>query len=210
MVNPGQPVPAFSLPDQGGVLVSDQSLRGRWAVVYFYPKDDTPGCTVEACEFTALAGRFQALDAEVLGCSADGAAAHQKFIQKHRLGIRLLTDADRSFMTACGAFGTKMMYGKQVEGVIRSTLLVAPDGSIAHRWATVKAAGHAAQVLAKLEELRGGAAVAAGGPPAVAKPAKAPAKQPTKKVVKQAAKQPTKKSAKKVAKKVAKKPARRR
>ncbi|HZN41519.1 MAG TPA: redoxin domain-containing protein [Planctomycetota bacterium] len=147
--------PPFTLPDQNGTLVSLAGLRGRWIVLYFYPKDDTPGCTIEACDFTASLPDFTDLNAEVLGCSADDAASHTAFINKHRLAIRLLTDADRSVMRAYGAYGKKLLYGKEVEGVIRSTVLIAPDGTVAHHWETVKAEGHAEQVRNKLEELQG-------------------------------------------------------
>jgi len=157
MLQVGQSAPSFSLPDQNGNPVALADLRGRWVVLYFYPKDDTPGCTVEACEFTAALPDFRGLDAEVFGCSADGSDAHLKFIAKFSLGIRLLTDTDKSVMTAYGAYGPKLLYGKQVEGVIRSTVLIAPDGTVAHHWQTVKAAGHAEQVRSKLAELRGGA-----------------------------------------------------
>ena len=198
MLTIGSPAPAFTLPDQDGARVSLQDLRGRWVVLYFYPKDDTPGCTVEACEFTAALPQFRGLDAEVFGCSADGAAAHTKFVAKYKLGIRLLTDADRSVMKTYGAFGTKLMYGKKVEGVIRSTVLIAPDGTVAHHWATVKAAGHAEQVRSKLAELQGGDGAAA------AAPAKAAKKAVTKKAA-PAAKKPVAKTARKAAKKAAKK-----
>src|SRR5678815_909513 len=117
----GSPAPAFSLPDQDGKVVSLPDLAGRWVVLYFYPRDDTPGCTIEACEFTAALPAFRGLDAVVFGCSADAAASHQKFVAKYKLGIGLLTDADRSVMKAYGAWGRKVLYGKQVEGVIRST-----------------------------------------------------------------------------------------
>lgn len=203
MLTIGSPAPAFTLPDQDGKAVALQDLRGRWVVLYFYPKDDTPGCTVEACEFTAALPSFRGLDAEVFGCSADGAAAHTKFVAKYKLGIRLLTDADRSVMKTYGAFGSKLMYGKKVEGVIRSTVLIAPDGTVAHHWATVKAAGHAEQVRGKLAELQGGGGAAAA--PRAAKPA---AKKPVKAAAKKAApaaKKPAAKSAKKTAKKTAKK-----
>ncbi|MBL8754149.1 MAG: peroxiredoxin [Planctomycetes bacterium] len=170
MLEAGSEAPAFSLPDQDGKVVSLQELRGRWVVLYFYPKDDTPGCTVEACEFTAARPALADLDAVVLGCSADNAAAHQKFIAKHRLGITLLTDADRKVMRDYGAYGKKVLYGKETVGVIRSTVLIAPDGRIAHRWATVKAAGHAEHVRARLVELQGGAATKVA-PRAVRKPA---------------------------------------
>lgn len=186
MLKIGAKAPAFTLPDQNGTAVSLAQASGKWVVLYFYPRDDTPGCTVEACEFTAAQPDFRGLDAEVFGCSADGAAAHTKFIQKHRLGIRLLTDADRSVMKAYGAFGKKVMYGKEVEGIIRSTVLIAPDGTVAHHWAKVKAAGHAEQVRARLAELRGGAAPAptpAGkkaAKPAAKVAKKAPSKRPKK------------------------------
>ncbi len=200
MVETGRLAPSFSLPDQDGNAVSLAGLRGRWVVLYFYPKDDTPGCTVEACEFTAALPDFGRLDAVVLGCSADGAAAHTKFIAKHRLGITLLTDADRAVMKAYRAFGKKTMYGKQVEGVIRSTVLIAPDGRIAHHWATVRAAGHAEQVRAKVAELSGAAdpvVLAAKRPkPAAKKPAaKKPAK-PAERVAKPAVAKPASKARK--------------
>jgi len=185
MLKIGQKAPSFSLPDQDGKPVSLADLAGDWVVLYFYPRDDTPGCTVEACEFTAAMPAFRGLTAKVFGCSADGAAAHQKFIAKHRLGITLLTDADRSVMTSYGAYGKKMMYGKPVVGVIRSTVLIAPNGTIAHHWPTVKAAGHAEQVRARLAELQDGGADASAAP---AKPQKkkAPSKKASAKPAKKA------------------------
>jgi peroxiredoxin Q/BCP len=161
MMQAGSPAPAFSLPDQDGKTVSLADLKGRWVVLYFYPRDDTPGCTIEACEFTAKARAFAKLGARVYGCSADGAAAHQKFIAKYDLGVGLLTDVDRAVMTKYGAWGKKVMYGKHVEGVIRSTVVIDPAGRVAHHWAKVKAAGHAEAVLGRLAELQGGAAPAA-------------------------------------------------
>lgn len=193
MLQAGRSAPPFSLPDQDGGLQSLADHRGRWVVLYFYPKDDTPGCTLEACEFTAQLPDFRRLDAEVFGCSADGATAHTKFIAKHRLGITLLTDANRKVMKTYGAYGKKMLYGKQVEGVIRSTVLIAPDGKIAHHWATVRAAGHAAQVLAKLAELSGVAATSPGRVATVEKPAKKVAKKPGKKAARKVAKKTAKK-----------------
>jgi peroxiredoxin Q/BCP len=202
MLTLGAKAPAFTLPDQDGKQVSLQDLRGRWVVLYFYPKDDTPGCTVEACEFTAALPAFRGLDAVVYGCSADGASAHQKFIAKHKLGIGLLTDADKKVMKAYGAYGKKLMYGKEVEGVIRSTALIAPDGVIAHHWPKVKAEGHAEAVRDALAALQGGPAkapAAAAKKPAAKKPAKAPA--PAKKVAAKPA------AAKKAVAKAAAKPA---
>ena len=187
MLTVGRSAPSFSLPDQDGRSVSLRGLRGRWVVLYFYPKDDTPGCTVEACEFTARLPDFSALDAVVLGCSADGAAAHTKFIAKHRLGITLLTGADRKVMQAYGAFGEKKLYGKPVVGVIRSTVLITPDGKVAHHWATVRAAGHAEQVHARLAELQGGVPAVAT-PKGARMPAKKSAEKPRKRVAAKAAK----------------------
>lgn len=151
----GAPAPAFSLPDQDGATVSLESLAGNWVVLYFYPKDDTPGCTTEACEFTATITDFSGLDAVVLGCSPDSPASHRKFIAKHGLKVRLLSDPERTVLSAYGAFGEKKMYGKPVVGVIRSTVIIDPAGKVAAHWPTVKAAGHAATVAARLRELRG-------------------------------------------------------
>lgn len=186
MVKLGAKAPAFTLPDHTGNSVSLASLAGQWVILYFYPRDDTPGCTVEACEFTASMPQFRDLDAVVYGCSADTTASHQKFIQKHKLAVGLLTDADKAVMKSYGAYGKKLMYGKEVEGVIRSTVVIAPDGTVAAHWPKVKAEGHADQVRAKLAELRGGAAVAAAKPAKAAKAAsaraapKATKKQPKK------------------------------
>jgi len=199
MVSIGGKAPSFHLPDQDGNYVSLADLAGQWVVLYFYPRDDTPGCTVEACEFTASIAQFQKRNAVVFGCSADGAAAHQKFIHKHKLGIRLLTDADKSVMNTYGAWGKKVMYGKEVEGVIRSTVLIDPNGNVAWHWAKVSAAGHAAAVASKLAELLGeGSAEAAAAAPAKAKKpaASKPAAKSAKKPVAKAAKKPAAKAAK--------------
>ena len=205
----GSPAPSFCLPDQDGKPVALPDLAGRWVVLYFYPKDDTPGCTVEACEFTAAMPAFRGLDAVVYGCSADAASAHQKFTAKYKLGIGLLTDADRAVMKSYGAWGKKVMYGKQVEGVIRSTVVIAPDGRLAHHWPKVKAEGHAEQVRAKLAELQGGSAPAAKpvGKPAAAKRARPAAGKPAKKAkkAKKAAAKPAKKVVAKTGGKAAKK-----
>ena len=200
MIQVGQPAPSFSLPDQNGKTTNLADLRGQWVVLYFYPKDDTPGCTVEACEFTAAMPDFRGLSAVVLGCSADGAGAHTKFITKYNLGVQLLTDADQSVMKAYDAYGEKMLYGKPGVGVKRSTVLIAPDGTVAHHWASVKAAGHAEQVRNKLAELSGGAVAAPVEPVKAATKPAAKAKQaaPAKKPVKAAAKPA--KQAKKAAK----------
>jgi len=150
----GAKAPAFELSDQDGVAVSLASLRGSWVVLYFYPKDDTPGCTTEACEFTEGIEAFRDLDAVVLGCSADSPDKHRAFIAKHGLTVRLLSDRDHAVMEAYGAWGEKSMYGRTTMGVIRSTVVIDPSGRVAHHWPKVKAAGHADKVREKLAELR--------------------------------------------------------
>ena len=152
----GKKAPTFTLPDQNDQPVATADLAGKWAVLYFYPKDDTPGCTTEACEFTSHLQEFEGLSARVLGVSPDSTASHREFIAKHRLAIDLLSDPDRQVLEQYGAWGEKTMYGKKVEGVIRSTVLIDPTGKVAHHWANVKAAGHAEAVRQRLAELQAG------------------------------------------------------
>ncbi len=150
----GRKAPAFTLPDQDGAKVSLKDLAGSWVVLYFYPKDDTPGCTTEACEFTEGIEAFHDLDAVVLGCSPDPPEKHRRFIAKHGLAVRLLSDEKHQVMEKYGAWGEKKLYGKPVTGVIRSTVIIDPQGRVARHWPTVKAAGHAAKVREALEELQ--------------------------------------------------------
>ena len=152
----GNKAPAFQLSDQNEANVALKDLAGRWVVLYFYPKDDTPGCTTEACEFTSQLARFEKLSATVLGVSPDSAARHQKFIRKHKLKIDLLSDPDHKVLSRYGAWGEKKMYGKTFEGVIRSTVIISPEGRIAAHWPKVKAAGHAEQVREELAALQEG------------------------------------------------------
>jgi peroxiredoxin Q/BCP len=147
----GKKAPAFRLINQDDQPVSLKDLSGRWVVLYFYPKDDTPGCTTEACEFTSGLKQFEELDALVIGVSADSPESHRKFIQKHGLKVLLLSDPDHAVMEQYGAWGPKLTYGKETIGVIRSTVLIDPQGKIAHHWPKVKAEGHAEQVREKLE-----------------------------------------------------------
>ena len=154
----GRPAPDFSLEDAGGRRVSPADFEGKDVIVYFYPKDDTPGCTKEACGFRDSWKELQKAGVVVLGVSADGAASHQKFAAKYRLPFPLLSDPDRKIMTAWGAYGDKMMYGKKTQGVIRSTVWIGPDGVVRKHWARVAdAAKHPAQVL---EQIRGEAPAA--------------------------------------------------
>jgi peroxiredoxin Q/BCP len=154
----GKKAPNFSLKKEDDSTVKLSDLKGRWAVLYFYPKDDTPGCTTEACDFTGGIKDFEKLDALVLGCSPDSTESHRKFIAKYKLKVSLLSDPDRSMLTAYGAWGEKNLYGKTVVGVIRSTVIINPDGKIAYHWPRVKAAGHAEQVRKTLAELQAAAA----------------------------------------------------
>ena len=153
-IEEGKKAPAFSLPDQDEKKVSLSDFKGSWVVLYFYPKDDTPGCTTEACEFTDGIQDFKGLNAVVLGCSPDSAEKHRKFIAKYDLELRLLSDPEHKVMEKYGAWGEKNMYGKVTVGVIRSTVIIDPDGRVAHRWKRVKAKGHAEKVRERLEQLQ--------------------------------------------------------
>jgi peroxiredoxin Q/BCP len=146
----GDTAPDFTLNDQDGKSISLASYKGRRVVVYFYPRDDTPGCTKEACQFNDALSQFATLDADVVGISRDGADSHQKFRAKYGLTFELLSDPDHTVMEAYGAWGEKTNYGKTSMGVIRSTFLVGPDGKIEQAWYNVKADGHAEKVLAAL------------------------------------------------------------
>tara|TARA_B100000029_G_C17218958_1_gene830974 strand:+ start:86 stop:553 length:468 start_codon:yes stop_codon:yes gene_type:complete len=155
MVEIGKKPPAFTLEDQDGGSVRIRAFGGQWVVLYFYPKDDTPGCTIQACDFSEGLAGFEALDAVVLGCSPDDGESHRRFIDKHGLSITLLSDPDHKVMSAYGAYGEKVLYGKKTVGVIRSTVLIGPDGTVAHHWKRARAKGHADLVRRTLEELRG-------------------------------------------------------
>lgn len=151
-IEEGTQAPGFVLTDQNGEQVALEDFRGKDVIIYFYPKDDTPGCTKEACGFRDLFGEIQNEGAVILGISPDGQAAHEKFIGKYELPFTLLSDPEKEVMTDYGAFGEKMMYGKKVVGVIRSTVWVGPDGKVKKHWRRVpKAADHPAKVLAALQ-----------------------------------------------------------
>ncbi len=139
--------PDFTLKDQAGQLVSLSSLKGNWAVIYFYPKDDTPGCTREACNFRDNFGALKALGATVLGVSGDSEASHKKFAAKYDLPFTLLVDTGNQMARDYGAWGTKSMYGKTYDGIIRSTVIIDPDGRVARVWPKVKPDSHGTEVL---------------------------------------------------------------
>ena len=148
-IEEGKAAPAFTLEDAAGNAVSLKDFRGKDVVVYFYPKDDTPGCIKEACGFRDLWGELSERGAVVLGVSPDNAPSHQKFASKYELPFTLLCDPDKKMMTQYGAWGEKMMYGPEGRfGVIRSTVWVGPDGNVRKHWKRVpKAADHPAKVL---------------------------------------------------------------
>jgi thioredoxin-dependent peroxiredoxin len=150
----GKKAPNFSVKNQDDETVKLSDLEGRWVVLYFYPKDDTPGCTIEACDFTAGLKDFEGLEATVLGCSPDSPESHRKFIAKYKLKIQLLSDPDHTVLEKYGAWGEKNMYGKISMGVIRSTVIIDPTGKVARHWPKVRAEGHAAEVREALKELR--------------------------------------------------------
>jgi peroxiredoxin Q/BCP len=156
-IQEGKAAPAFTLEDEAGKPVSLSDFEGEKAVLlYFYPKDDTPGCTKEACGFRDEIRAFAKLGVAVLGVSPDGAASHQKFIAKYRLPFPLLSDPDRKVMKRYGAFGEKVMYGKKTQGVIRSSVLIGRDGKVLRHWPRVaKAEAHPAQALEAARELLG-------------------------------------------------------
>ena len=155
MLEPGDPAPPFTLPDASGKQVSLEDFAGKDVILYFYPKDDTPGCTTEAIAFSDAWSTLQNMGVAVLGVSGDNAASHAKFATKYRLPFTLLSDPDHRVMTAYGAYGEKTLYGRKTVGVIRSTVWIGPDGRVRHHWARVaNAAEHPDKVLATLREGR--------------------------------------------------------
>ena len=152
----GDPAPAFDLPTLSD-RVSNATLAGRAYVVYFYPKDDTPGCTKEAIAFTELGPAFDAMDVTVIGISKDSLAKHEKFRDKHELGVALASDEDGAACEAFGVWVEKSMYGRKYMGIERATFLVDPAGRIVESWRKVKVTGHAEAVLAAARERLGAA-----------------------------------------------------
>ena len=147
MLETGELAPDFTLPRDGGGTVTLSSLRPSKVVVYFYPRDDTPGCTTEALEFTALIAEFAAAETTVIGISKDTVAKHDKFVTKHDLGVILASDADNDVCESYGVWVEKSMYGKISMGIERATFLIDSKGGLAKVWRKVKAKGHAAEVL---------------------------------------------------------------
>ncbi len=151
MLSEGDMAPDFELSSDSGDTVSLADLRGRRVVLYFYPKDDTSGCTKEACGFRDALPEFDAQGAVVLGVSPDDVDSHEKFRDKYDLNFPLLADPDHAVAEAYGAWGKKKLYGREYEGVLRSTFLIDPDGRVEKIYRKVKPAEHAEEILAELE-----------------------------------------------------------
>jgi peroxiredoxin Q/BCP len=149
-LNAGDAVPAFTLTTDDGETITNRSLKGQRYVLYFYPADDTPGCTKEACQFSELAAAFKKAAVTVIGVSPNGLDSHLAFRKKYGLKVMLASDPKKEAMTKFGAFGEKQLYGKTVVGVIRSTFVIGTNGKIEHAFYGVRADGHAAKVLASL------------------------------------------------------------
>jgi thioredoxin-dependent peroxiredoxin len=198
----GQPAPSFTLPSSDGGALALEDLRGSVVVVYFYPRDNTPGCTIEAQELNAALPALKALGAMVVGVSKDSIKSHCGFRDKLGLGFPLLSDADGAVLTAYGAWGEKMMYGKPMTGIIRSTVILDRDGKVARVFPKVSAKGHAAEVVEAVRALSGGDVAAPAATKSAATKSVATKTAATKSVAKKPA---AKKSV--ATKSVAKKPA---
>jgi thioredoxin-dependent peroxiredoxin len=150
-MNIGQSAPTFTAPDREGKDISLEDFQGRWLVLYFYPKDNTPGCTTEAIEFTAKLPEFTALDAQVVGISPDSIASHGKFIDKQKLGIMLLSDPEHQIAENYGVWQLKKFMGKEYMGIVRSTFAIDPSGKIVKIWSSVKVKNHVDAVLQEVK-----------------------------------------------------------
>ncbi len=154
MLEIGTMAPEFCLTNQDDIEICSRDLKGKWMVLYFYPKDSTPGCTTEACEFTEAAPDFSDLDAIILGVSADSTKKHRNFIEKQGLGITLLSDEDASMMQKYGVWQLKKNYGKEYMGIVRTTFIIDPAGIIKAIWEKVKVKEHVAAVQNELKRLQ--------------------------------------------------------
>ncbi len=149
------PAPPFAAANAAGQNVTLADFAGQWLVLYFYPKDNTPGCTKEAVGFTEKVVDFTALNTQIVGISPDSGTSHQKFTDKHHLKITLLSDPDHEIATAYDVWGLKKFMGKEYMGIIRSTFLISPEGNIAYIWSKVRVKDHVDNVLEKLRSLQG-------------------------------------------------------
>jgi len=154
MLEVGNKAPEFCLPNQDDVEICSRDLKGKWIILYFYPKDNTPGCTTEACEFTEAEPQFDDLNAIILGVSADSTKKHRNFIEKKELGITLLSDESTEMMQEYGVWKLKKNYGKEYMGIVRTTFIIDPEGTIQAVWNNVRVKEHVAKVEEKLAELQ--------------------------------------------------------
>jgi thioredoxin-dependent peroxiredoxin len=148
VIQTGDMAPEFSLPGDGGKTIALKELRGKKVVLYFYPKDDTSGCTLEAKSFNDLRADFSKANAEIIGVSPDSVPSHDKFKKKYDLGFALASDESKAMLDAYGVWAEKSMYGRKYMGVERTTVLIGTDGKVTHVWSKVKVPGHAEEVLA--------------------------------------------------------------
>jgi len=153
-VEVGKEAPDFCLLDENGQKVCLSDFKRKWVVLYFYPKDNTPGCTKEAENFSELLPEFEKLGAVVIGVSPDSVESHKKFKEKRGLKVKLLSDESKEVLKTYGVWQKKKMYGREYMGVVRTTYLIDPEGKVAHVWKRVKVKGHAEAVLNKLKDLR--------------------------------------------------------
>ncbi len=154
MLDIGNSVPDFCLPNQDEEEICFRDIKGRWIVLYFYPRDNTQGCTTEACDFTEALPDFRELDAVIIGVSPDTPRKHRNFIKKYDLKITLLADTNKELAKKFGVWQLKRSYGREYKGIVRSTFLISPDGKIAHKWGKVRLKGHVQEVKKRLIELK--------------------------------------------------------
>lgn len=154
MLEIGTAAPEFCIPNQDEEEICFRDIKGKWIVLYFYPKDSTPGCTTEACDFTDAVPDFDGMDAIILGVSPDSPKRHRNFIEKKELKITLLADEEKALCNAYGVWQLKKNYGKEYMGVVRSTFIIDPAGNIAAAWEKVRVKGHVDAVKEKLAELQ--------------------------------------------------------
>jgi len=152
-ISVGEKAPDFKLPNQDGEIISLSHFKGKWLILYFYPRDNTPGCIIEGIEFSSVLRDFEEMNAIVVGVSADSVDSHCSFISKQKLKIALLSDPDKEMINAYGVWQKKKFMGREFMGIVRSTFLVDPDGKLAFIWPKVSSKGHAAEVKEKLAEL---------------------------------------------------------
>jgi peroxiredoxin Q/BCP len=150
----GKKIPTFKLQDEDGEVIDQRIFKGQWTILYAYPKDSTPGCTQESCDFRDAWSKLKRMKVQVLGISRDSHASHQKFRAKFQLPFPLLSDPDTKLLKPLGAFGKKMMYGKEIQGIIRSTFLIDPKGVIRFVWTRVSVKQHVEEVLEQLQALQ--------------------------------------------------------